>query len=96
MKTERLTENALRGVDVLGFQLERLGVTDKVNRHNLAAFLMAQQHHLEGEWESLQTRIERARAKADQKLTRVEQSDSALLAPLASRLKRLTRFQILR
>lgn len=96
MKTNRLTENALRGVDSLGFQLERLGLTNKVNRHNLAAFFMAEQHHLTGEWESLQTRLERARAKANSQLTRMEQSNSAILAPLAGRLKRLTGFQILR
>lgn len=80
MNTKRMTDTALRGIDHLGFQLERLGITDKVNRHNLAAFLMAEQHHLAGEWDRLQTRLERARA-------RIEHSESPLLGPIRKRLQ---------
>ncbi len=47
---------ALEGVDSLGFRLDQLGITSRVNRHNIAAFLMAEQKHLEGEWDSIQAR----------------------------------------
>lgn len=83
MNTKRLTDTALRGIDHLGFQLERLGVTDKINRHNLAAFLMAEQHHLAGEWDRLQTRLERLKAK-------IEKSDSPVLRPVRDHLKQRT------
>lgn len=63
MNSKDLTETALRGVDQLGYQLERLGVTDKVNRHNIAAFLMVRQQHLAGEWDSLRTRLEKLRRR---------------------------------
>lgn len=88
MNKDDLTQAALKGVDILGYQLDRLGVTDRVNRHNVAAFLMAEQHHLEGEWESLQTRIDRYRKQAGDLLESLEQSDVPLLRPMAGRINR--------
>lgn len=75
MITDRLVKTALRQLDALGYELDRRGITNRVNRHNIAAFLMHQQHHLQGEWESLQTRLERRRGQAQ-----------ALLRPLSRRL----------
>lgn len=89
MNKDDLTQAALKGVDILGYQLDRLGVTDRVNRHNIAAFLMAEQHHLEGEWESLQTRIDRYRKQAGDLLDSLEKSDVPLLRPVAGRINRL-------
>ncbi|MDX1801620.1 MAG: hypothetical protein R3303_11865 [Marinobacter sp.] len=59
MDTKTLINTALTGLDHLGYRLDQLGITTRVNRHNLAAFLMAEQHHLEGEWDSLQARLDR-------------------------------------
>ncbi|MFW5825549.1 MAG: hypothetical protein ACOCVV_11375 [Marinobacter sp.] len=91
MNKENLTQAALRGVDLLGYQLDRLGITDKVNRHNIAAFLMAEQHHLEGEWESLQTRLERYRRQAGDLLDSLEKDGAPVLRPVAERVNRFRR-----
>jgi len=91
MKTEKLTQAALKGVDAVGYQLDRLGITDKVNRHNIAAFLMAEQHHLEGEWESLQTRLDRYRRQAGDLLDSLERDGSPVLRPVAGRINRYRR-----
>ena len=47
MNTQKLLQLALEGVDTLGYQLDQLGLTSRVNRHNLAAFLFTEQKHLE-------------------------------------------------
>lgn len=43
MNTQKLLQLALEGVDTLGYQLDQLGLTSRVNRHNLAAFLFTEQ-----------------------------------------------------
>ncbi|SET46049.1 MULTISPECIES: hypothetical protein [Marinobacter] len=91
MNTEKLTQAALKGVDAVGYQLDRMGITDKVNRHNIAAFLMAEQHHLEGEWESLQTRLDRYRRQAGDMLDSLEREGSPVLRPVAERINRFRR-----
>lgn len=65
MNTKKLMNTALNGLDRLGYTLDQYGITGKVNRHNLAAFVMAEQKHLEGEWDSLQVRFERRKASAE-------------------------------
>lgn len=82
MNTKKLLDTALNGLDYVGFQLDQYGITGKVNRHNLAALLMAEQHHLEGQWDSLQVRIDRRRASLDALLNAVESRTSGLLTPL--------------
>lgn len=62
MDTKKLINTALIGLDHLGYRLDQFGITTRVNRHNVAAFLMAEQHHLEGEWDSFQARIDRRKA----------------------------------
>lgn len=91
MNRNDLTQAALKGVDHLGYQLERFGVTDRVNRHNIAAFLMAEQHHLEGEWDSLQTRLDRYRRRAEGLLTDLEENGYPVLRPVAERVNRMLR-----
>lgn len=63
--SQKLVFRALEGVDALGRRLDQLGLTDQVNRHNLAAFLFAGQKRLEGEWDSLQVRICCRRARLE-------------------------------
>ncbi|WP_148864603.1 hypothetical protein [Marinobacter fonticola] len=56
MNTKKALDFALNRLDAVGYQLDRYGITSKVNRHTLIALAMAEQKHLEGEWDSLQTR----------------------------------------
>ena len=53
MNTQKLLNTALNSLDRIGFQLDQYGITGKLNRHNLAAFVMLERKHLEGEWDSL-------------------------------------------
>lgn len=57
MNTKKLTYTALNGLDRVGYQLESLGITNKVNRHTLAAFLMAEKNRFEGEKDSLNAKV---------------------------------------
>lgn len=81
MNTKTLINLALEGVDALGFRLDDLGITSKLNRHNLAAFVMLEQKHLEGEWDSLQAKVDRRRVQ-------VEQHANSLLGPVRQYLGR--------
>ncbi|WP_404365780.1 hypothetical protein [Marinobacter sp.] len=82
MNTKTLLDTALTGLDHLGFQLDQLGITSKVNRHNLAALVMAEQHHLEGEWDSIQARFDRRRAQLDSLVSSVEGRVDRLVSPI--------------
>lgn len=82
MNTKTLLDTALTGLDHLGFQLDQLGITSKVNRHNLAALAMAEQHHLEGEWDSIQARFDRRRAQLDSLVSSVEGRVDRLVSPI--------------
>jgi hypothetical protein len=61
MNKKDMLELALKGVDALGFTLDNLGVTSRLNRHNIAAFAMAWQWRLQGEKDRLQIRLSRFR-----------------------------------
>ncbi|MBS3804319.1 MAG: hypothetical protein KGY54_07205 [Oleiphilaceae bacterium] len=78
MNTKKLLNTALNGLDYVGYQLDQVGITSRVNRHNLAAFLMAEQYRLEGEWESFQARLDRRKAQLDD----LKEAFEARLAPL--------------
>ncbi|XOZ32457.1 hypothetical protein ACMDCT_09580 [Halomonadaceae bacterium KBTZ08] len=65
MNTKKLTAMALNGLDRVGYELESLGITNRVNRHTLAAFMMAEKNRLEGEMDSLHARTARYRALAE-------------------------------
>ena len=62
MNSRILVEKALGGLDELGARLESYGVTDKINRHSVLAYIMAEQKHLEGEYESLMAKVDRKKA----------------------------------
>jgi hypothetical protein len=88
MNTQKLLNLALGGIDTLGFQLDQLGITGKVNRHNIAAFLMAEQKHLEGEWDSIQARVDRRRSQFDRISNLVESRADAILSPVLQQVNR--------
>lgn len=88
MNTQALLNIALNGVDTLGYRLDQFGITGKVNRHNIAAFLMAEQKHLEGEWDSIQVRVNRRRVQVEKITHQIESRTEALVSPLLSRLNR--------
>lgn len=88
MNTQKLLNIALGGIDNLGFQLDQLGITGKVNRHNIAAFLMAEQKHLEGEWDSIQAKFDRRRSQFEQISHFVETRADALLGPVFQQVNR--------
>jgi len=88
MNTQKILKLALEGVDSLGFKLEELGITNKVNRHNIAAFMMAEQKHLEGEWDSLQVKVDHRRAQFEALTKQVEGRAEALFSPLMAQVNR--------
>lgn len=89
MNTKKLLDTALNGLDTLGFQLDQLGITAKVNRHNLAAFVMNEQKHLEGEWDSIQARIDRRKSQIEGLVNSVEERADAILRPVLERIEQL-------
>ncbi len=48
-KISVFTELALKQVDNLGHQLNKYGITNRLNRHNCIAILITQQQKLKGE-----------------------------------------------
>lgn len=65
MNTRKLTSIALTGLDHVGYQLESFGITDRVNRHKLAALLMFEKNRFEGEIDSLNAKTARYRYMAE-------------------------------
>ncbi|CAN0601224.1 MAG: hypothetical protein ACPHQ9_14225 [Marinobacter sp.] len=88
MNTQKLMNTALNSLDALGYRLDQYGITGKVNRHNLAAFLMVEQKHLEGEWDSIQARIDRRRSQVEGILSFVETRTDAVIGPVMARVNR--------
>lgn len=88
MNTEKLMQLALNGVDTLGYRLDQLGVTSKINRHNLAAFLFAEQKHWEGEWDSIQAKVDRRRSQFEHLAQTVEDRADAVIGPVRDRFNR--------
>lgn len=89
MNTQKLLNMALEGVDALGYRLDKIGITGKLNRHNIAAYLMAEQKHLEGEWDSIQVRVNLRRLQFEQLTQQIETRADALIGPVVSRVGRL-------
>jgi len=50
--------------------------------------VMAEQKHLEGEWDSLQARVDRRRARFDQLAQAVESRADIVIGPVLSRVNR--------
>ena len=89
MNTQKLLNLALEGVDALGFRLDQMGITGKVNRHNIAAFLFTEQKHLEGEWDSIQVRINLRRTQIERITQQIETRTDSLIGPVMSQVNRL-------
>lgn len=89
MNSQQLLHTALNGLDRIGFQLDQYGITGKLNRHNLAAFIMLEQKHLEGEWDSLQAKFDRRRSQVEGVLTAIETRTDPLIKPLKNRINQL-------
>lgn len=88
MNTQKLLNTALNGLDSVGFRLDELGITSRLNRHNLAAFVMVEQKHLEGEWDSLQARFDRRRSQIEGLLGNVEARADKVFQPLLQQVSR--------
>ena len=65
---EQCTEKLLQQVDAVGYELRQRKVTDAVNRHNLAAVLLTQTQHLQGEWARLELQLGQIKLKKTQAL----------------------------
>ncbi|WP_369600802.1 hypothetical protein AAIA72_13340 [Hahella sp. SMD15-11] len=61
MNIKKLADQVLSGIDTLGYELDRFGITPNFNRHTAIAFVMAEQKRLEGELDSAQAKIDRIR-----------------------------------
>lgn len=70
MNKKELQSLALRGVDALGAKLDDLSVTNRFNRHNIAAFAMAWQWRLQGERDRTDIRFQRYRRLAEPLLSK--------------------------
>lgn len=88
MNTQKLLNITLEGIDAVGYRLDNMGITDKLNRHNIAAFLAAEQKHLEGEWDSIQVRVNVRRSQFEQITQQIETRKDALIAPVMSQINR--------
>lgn len=88
MNTQKLLNLALEGIDAVGFRLDQIGVTGKINRHNIAAFLMLEQKHLEGEWDSLQVRLNLRRSQFERITQQIETRTDSLVGPVMSQVNR--------
>lgn len=88
MNTQKILSLVLEGVDSLGFRLDDMGITSKLNRHNIAAFVMSEQKHLEGEWDSLQAKVDRRRSQFEHLTQQVEERADALLSPVREQVNR--------
>ena len=88
MNTQKILGLVLEGVDSLGFRLDDMGITSKLNRHNIAAFLMSEQKHLEGEWDSLQAKVDRRRSQFEHLTQQFEGRADALLSPVRAQVNR--------
>lgn len=62
-------EKLLEQVDEIGFQLDAMGVENRVNRHNLIAYAMFGQKRLEGELDSLTAKAESEKARIESVVT---------------------------
>lgn len=88
MNTQKLLNIALEGIDAVGYRLDQMGITEKVNRHNIAAFLMLEQKHLEGEWDSLQVRMNLRRSQFERITQKFETRADTLIGPVMSQVNR--------
>lgn len=80
MNTKKIADLALQQLDNVGFQLRSRGITDKVNRHDIAAFAMAQQDRFKGEKARFELHVGLQKAR----LQKARQEAEALVEKLVS------------
>ena len=76
---ERYAELALRQLDTAGYYLNRYGISEKVNRHNLIALVMTQRARIKGELGRLELRIAMQRKQLQQRVDRISDSTDQLI-----------------
>lgn len=64
-KVTGLVNGALSQLDNLGYQLDAMGIENRVNRHNLIAFAMFKQKQVEGELDSLSAKYDSTKVAMD-------------------------------
>lgn len=74
MNMKPLLNIALVKFDRVGYQLEDYGIASNVNRHQVIAYLMAEQKRLEGEMDSLKARIDFRRVQVERIIGKVEKT----------------------
>lgn len=72
MKIQRLLDTALMTFDQVAYRLDDYGIVRNVNRHQVIAYLMAEQRRLEGELDSLKARVGTRRLRVERIIGRVE------------------------
>jgi len=89
MNTKDITNSLLKLIDLTGDRLDTLGVTHRLNRHNLAAFVMQEQHHLEGEWDSLRVKVDMTRYGLNRQLDAYQGKFGGIADPVLNRVRPL-------
>ncbi|MCG8613959.1 MAG: hypothetical protein MI864_25895 [Pseudomonadales bacterium] len=72
MNIKHFADTALGQLDNIGFQLDEMGITDKVNRHTIIAFAMNEQQRLQGELDSLKARVGSRKVQVNRLITKAE------------------------
>ncbi len=92
MNKDTVIELALGQLDKLGYELQKHGITDKVNRHNLVAIAMTQQQRLKGEMTRLELKVGIQKARTQKLRNQVSETLDQVLdhvpAPLATPLNK--------
>lgn len=72
MNMQRLLDSALVTFDQVAYRLDDYGIVRNINRHQVIAYLMAEQKRLEGELDSLKARVGTRRLQVEHIIGRVE------------------------
>lgn len=92
MNTDKVFQIAMGQLDRLGYELQRRGITDQVNRHNLAALAITQQQRMKGEITRLELHVGLQKIKLNKLRRQAAETVDTILeytpAPLAKPLNR--------
>lgn len=72
MKFQPILNSALLTFDQVAYRLDDYGIVRNVNRHQVIAYLMAEQKRLEGEVDSLKARVDFRRVQAEELVERAQ------------------------
>lgn len=76
---EHYAELALRQVDKAGYYLNRYGISDKVNRHNLIALVMTRRERVKGELSRMELKVAMGRKQLQQQVDRLSETTDQLI-----------------